>query len=95
MKAEHFAISKKVECTNASQRQESHYLNMVLSPPLAIEPFVFSRKNWLFAKAIKGAKASAVIYSIVETAREDQLLHGQNVLITFQKNQINHTQMPT
>ena len=34
----------------------------------AIRPFTVGRKNWLFSDTIKGAKASAVIYSLVETA---------------------------
>jgi hypothetical protein len=39
----------------------------------SIKPFVIGRKNWLFAITPKGAKASAVIYSIVETAKENGL----------------------
>jgi hypothetical protein len=36
----------------------------------SIKPFVIGRKNWLFANTPRGAKASALIYSIVETAKE-------------------------
>ena len=36
----------------------------------SIKPFVIGRKNFLFANTPKGAKASAIIYSIVETAKE-------------------------
>ena len=39
----------------------------------SIKPFVIGRKNWLFANTVKGAKASAVIYSIIETAKENGL----------------------
>ncbi|WP_445327037.1 IS66 family transposase [Sporosarcina sp. FSL K6-1508] len=39
----------------------------------AIKPFVIGRKNWLFSQSMKGAKASAIAYSIVETAKENQL----------------------
>lgn len=35
----------------------------------AIKPFVIGRKNWLFSNTEKGAGASAVIYSIIETAK--------------------------
>jgi transposase len=35
----------------------------------AIRPFVIGRKNWLFAGTPKGAKASATLYSLVETAK--------------------------
>jgi transposase len=39
----------------------------------AIKPFVIGRKNWLFANTTRGAKSSAVIYSLVETAKENGL----------------------
>ncbi|MCX6359188.1 MAG: transposase, partial [Armatimonadetes bacterium] len=39
----------------------------------SIKPFVIGRKNWLFANTPKGATTSAVIYSIVETAKENGL----------------------
>ena len=39
----------------------------------AIKPFVIGRKNWMFAASMKGAKASAIVYSIVETAKENHL----------------------
>ena len=34
-----------------------------------IKQFVIGRRNWLFANTPKGARASAAIYSIIETAR--------------------------
>lgn len=39
----------------------------------AIKPFVIGRKNWLFANTPRGARASATIYSIIETAKENHL----------------------
>ena len=35
----------------------------------AIRPFVLGRKNWLFSATVHGAKASANLYSLVETAK--------------------------
>ncbi len=35
----------------------------------AIRPFVIGRKNSLFSDTISGAKASANIYTLVETAK--------------------------
>ena len=35
----------------------------------AIRPFVQGRKNWLFCDSVKGAEASAIVYSMVETAK--------------------------
>jgi len=39
----------------------------------SIKPFVIGRKNWLFANTPRGAKASAIIYSVIETAKENGL----------------------
>jgi transposase len=39
----------------------------------SIKPFVIGRKNWLFANTPRGAKASAIMYSIIETAKENGL----------------------
>lgn len=39
----------------------------------AIRPFVIGRKNWLFSASVNGAKASANIYSLIETAKANQL----------------------
>lgn len=34
-----------------------------------IRPFVVGRKNWLFADTVRGAQASASLYSVIETAK--------------------------
>ena len=39
----------------------------------SIKPFVMGRKNWLFANTPAGAQSSAVIYSLIETAKENKL----------------------
>lgn len=39
----------------------------------SIKPFVIGSKNWLFSCSPKGAETSAVIYSIIETAKENYL----------------------
>lgn len=39
----------------------------------AIRPFVIGRKNWLFCDTPKGAKASAAVYSLVETAKANDV----------------------
>lgn len=39
----------------------------------SIKPFVIGRKNWLFANTPSGAKASATVFSIIETAKENEL----------------------
>jgi hypothetical protein len=39
----------------------------------SIKPFVIGRKNFLFCNTPRGAKASAIIYSIIETAKQNAL----------------------
>ena len=39
----------------------------------AIRPFTVGRKNFLFSDSVRGAQASAIIYSIVETAKANNL----------------------
>ena len=39
----------------------------------AIRPFVLGRKNWLFSASVKGVKASANLYSLIETAKANGL----------------------
>ena len=39
----------------------------------AIRPFAIGRKNWLFSNSVKGAKASAMLYSLIETAKANGL----------------------
>jgi hypothetical protein len=39
----------------------------------ALRPFAIGRKNWLFCNSVRGAKASAVVYSIIETAKANGL----------------------
>ena len=39
----------------------------------AIRPFVVGRKAWLFADTVRGAEASANLYSLIETAKRQRL----------------------
>ena len=39
----------------------------------SVKPFVIGRKAWLFSNTSRGAEASAVIFSIVESAKENRL----------------------
>jgi transposase len=38
-----------------------------------IRPFVIGRKNWMFSDSVKGAESSAAIYSLIETAKANDL----------------------
>jgi transposase len=46
-----------------------------------IKPFVIGRKNWLFSQTATGANASAVLYSIIETAKANDLNVFEYVMI--------------
>ncbi len=56
-----------VYCTNGALR-----ISNILAEN-AIRPFVVGRKAWLFANSSQGATASAICYSIVETAKLNNL----------------------
>jgi hypothetical protein len=46
---------------------------------------VIGRKNWLFANTPRGAKASAAIYSVIETAKENGLHPFQYLKYLFEQ----------
>ena len=39
----------------------------------SVKPFVISRKNFLFANTAGGAEGSSIIFSLIETAKENKL----------------------
>ena len=39
----------------------------------AVKPLVIGRKNWLFSNTASGARASAILYSIIEKAKANAL----------------------
>lgn len=45
----------------------------------AIKPFVIGRKNWLFSTSTKGAEASSILFSLVQTCKE----HNMDVFAYF------------
>ena len=53
---------------------ENGYLNISnAAAENAIRPFTVGRKNWLFADTPKGARASAIYYSLIESAKANDL----------------------
>ncbi|MBT9778737.1 transposase, partial [Clostridium sp. MCC353] len=64
-------------------RNQKKYLNTFMEDgrlPLSnnecescIRPFATGRKSWLFADSPEGAKASGIVYSLVETAKLNHL----------------------
>jgi transposase len=51
----------------------------------SIKPFVIGRKNWLFANTPRGAKASSIIYSVIETAKENGLNPFKYLMYIFEQ----------
>jgi len=49
----------------------------------SIKPFVIGRKNFLFANTARGAKASAIMYSLIETAKENGLIPYDYLVSVF------------
>ena len=72
-------LGKAVTYTlNQWERLERYTLDGLLRPDNnlaenAIRPFVVGRKNWLFAGHPRGAGASATIYSLIESAKANEL----------------------
>lgn len=74
--------SKLAEAFGYALNHETEFFNYLedgncsISNSLAencIRPFVIGRKNWLFSGSPAGAKASAAIYTLVETAKANHL----------------------
>ncbi|MFT2112721.1 transposase domain-containing protein, partial [Marinomonas sp. 2405UD68-3] len=51
----------------------------------AIKPFVIGRKNWLFSNTGNSAKSSAVLYSIIETAKANGLIPYEYLVKLFEE----------
>lgn len=51
----------------------------------AIRPFVLGRKNWLFSDQPRGAEASALFYSFIETAKANGLEPNSYFLYLFDR----------
>ena len=51
----------------------------------AIRPFVVGRKGWLFSDTVKGAVASANLYSLVETAKANNVEPHAYLSLLFER----------
>ena len=50
---------------------EIHKLEFLIEN--SVRPFAVGRRNWLFCNTVNGAKASATVYSIIESAKANLL----------------------
>jgi transposase len=70
-KATHYSLNK---WSKLSRYTEDSRLNIDNNrAERAVKPFVIGRKNWLFNHNHRGAEASAILYSIIETAKANGL----------------------
>ncbi|MBW2726730.1 MAG: transposase, partial [Deltaproteobacteria bacterium] len=51
----------------------------------AIRPFVVGRKNWLFADTTAGARASANLYGLIETAKANRIEPNRYLAYLFER----------
>ena len=51
----------------------------------SIKDFVIGRKNFLFSNTSKGARSSAILYSLIETAKENELKPMDYLTWLFEK----------
>lgn len=51
----------------------------------AIRPFVVGRRSWLFADTVGGANASANLYSLIETAKANNIEPYRYLVVLFKK----------
>jgi hypothetical protein len=85
--------SKLGEAVGYAVNQKAWLMNFFLDGRLeisnnraenSIRPFTVGRKNWLFSYCKRGAEASAVVYSIVETAQANGLVPFMYLNYLFQ-----------
>jgi len=50
-----------------------------------VKPFIIGRKNWLFTNTPAGAKSSATVYSIIETAKQNELNPFEYIKYLFEQ----------
>lgn len=51
----------------------------------AIKSFVIGRKNWLFSNSRSGVQASAMLYSLIETAKANDVPLGVYLTALFKQ----------
>ncbi len=84
-------LSKAVGYVLSQKKALMQFINDPLIPldnnvaERAVKPFVIGRKNWLFSASTKGADASAMIYSVINTANENGVDIQKYLTMLFSK----------
>ena len=72
-------LNKALTYASNQRKELSEFLNDARIPltnsraERTIRPFAIHRKNWLFADTVEGAKTNAVMYSLIESAKLNNL----------------------
>lgn len=72
-------LKKALNYASNQQKELSEFLNDGRIPlsnnkcERSIRPFAVARKNWLFSDSVAGAEANAVYYSLIESAKANNL----------------------
>ena len=84
-------LGKAISYTLKQWHRLIGYLEIPLATPdnnlaeNSIRPFCVGRRNWLFSGTPEGAQASATIYSLIETAKANQLEPYKYLRFLFEK----------
>ena len=84
-------VGKAVEYTLGQWDKLIAYLDCAFLTPdnnaceNAIRPFVIGRKNWLFSGCPEGAKSSSGLYSLIETAKQNNVNPQNYLTLIFTK----------
>ena len=70
-KAMHYTLNQWDDLIGYCNDGKLHISNVLAEN--AIRPFAIGRKAWLFADTSKGVQASATCYSLIETAKANQI----------------------
>lgn len=87
----HSAIGKALQYLHTQWHRLVRYLDDGAYPidnnpaENAIRPFTVGRKNWLFSNSQAGAKASANLYSLIETAKANGLNPYDYLKVVFKE----------
>jgi transposase len=70
-KAVHYTLNQWDTLVGYCKDGQLHISNDLVEN--AIRPFAVGRRNWLFADTPRGARASASVYSLIETAKANDI----------------------
>jgi hypothetical protein len=70
-RAIHYALSQREWLMNVYLDDRTEISNNRIEN--SVRPYALGRRNWLFCNTVSGAKASAIVYTIIETAKANGL----------------------